>query len=78
MKSEREQGLFNWRLTHRMKFLRTAWLIPFTLAALIFLFLSNDVSLSLKTSVTSILLVTLCGQLAYYYYKWQEVAELKE
>lgn len=59
-----------------MKILRTAWPVTITMVALLFLFITNAVPLSIKTTAMSILGIVLFAQLVYHYFQWKNQTEL--
>jgi hypothetical protein len=59
-----------WRLSYRRKFIRTLWMIPFLLAAIILIFVS-PLKIVYAVVVSIILLVIFLIQLIYTYKKWK-------
>ena len=59
-----------WRLSYRRKFIRTLWMIPFLLAAIILIFVS-PLKIVYAVAVSIILLVIFLIRLIYTYKKWK-------
>lgn len=71
LKDGSNKGIIYWKLNYRKKFMRTLWMIPFSVFVLIMLFTFSESPVHLKIIATSILLVTLLIQLIYTHYKWK-------
>lgn len=67
-----DQGFvfFFWKLSSRRKFIRTLWLLPLFLTALILVQITFEDHLFTAVIGSEILLVFIV-QLAYYYVKWK-------
>jgi len=62
--------LMYWRLSYRRKFIRTLWMTPFLLGAIILIFVSSlDIVYDVVISI--ILLAIFLIQLIYNYKKWK-------
>ena len=71
MKNGRDKGFNYWTLNYRSKFIRTLWMIPFSIIAIILVIIA-DFPLQLVIASSLLLIVTLLGQLIYTYVKWQQ------
>lgn len=58
-----------WKLSYRRKFLRTLWMTPIIIAAIILIYFYNSNGLYLI--VACLAFVSFIVQLAYNYIKWQ-------
>ena len=69
---EIDQGFvfFFWKLSSRRKFIRTLWLLPLFLTALILVQITFEDHLFTAVIGSEILLIFIV-QLAYYYVKWK-------
>lgn len=62
--------LMYWRLSYRRKFIRTLWMIPFLLVAIVLIFVSPR-NIIYPVAVSIILFVIFLVQLIYTYKKWK-------
>lgn len=63
--------LFYFNLSHRRKFIRTLWMIPWMIIVLVFLYWKR-VSMFILIPVTLLFAITEYIQAAYNYKKWKE------
>jgi len=60
------------KLSYRRKFIRTLWLIPFAVAA-IMMFLISQANITYAVAASIIILIIFFVQLIYNYKKWKHI-----
>ena len=60
-----------WRLSYRRKFLRTLWMIPWALAALVVMLITDPFGIIVSWIYAGFLAASLLAQGIYNYRKWQ-------
>lgn len=76
LKNGRNSGIIYWKLNYRKKFIRTLWMIPFSVVVIIILFTYSELTVPFKVMSTSVLIVTLLYQLVYTHSKWKSETQL--
>lgn len=77
MKNGHNSGIIYWKLNYRKKFIRTLWMVPFSVVVIIFLFTYSDLPIPFKIISTLALIVALLFQLIYTRSKWKSEARQK-
>ncbi len=63
--------LIYWKLSYRRKFIRTLWMTPFAIIAIVLMFLA-DRSILINTVLSLLIAVMYFIQLIYTYVKWKK------
>lgn len=73
MKNKIDKGfeLTYWNLSYRRKFIRTLWLTPFCIIAIL-LCIFSKFNIFIKIIIPSILILSYIWQLIYTYNKWKK------
>lgn len=70
-KKDKGFALPYWKLSYRRRFFRTLWFVPILVAAIIFMFLLQAITLWEAISITVILTASFIGQIVYNYKKYK-------
>lgn len=77
-KTDKGSEMIYWKLSRRRKFIRTLWMIPISIAILVFTFIygySRYGSFTLAIILAILMLILLPTQVIYTYKQWKKEEE---
>lgn len=68
--------LIYWNLSYRRKFVRTLWMTPFTILAIILMWMTSK-SILITSIISVVTLVVVIAQAIYTYKKWKHTDKVE-